>query len=317
VNRLIYLPFLLAAAAPVFAGTSPIPPSLLGNSYVSFAPPDNNPFPWQNLIGPFPAGYGGAFQADIYSSPNGPVGTPGLTTVWCVDYQLDVEPNDQYSANITSLASITTPTDNSVRYGNQTTDWANPVTDPSNPSVNTNSAAYRYALTAALISEYEDVNSSISSPLTVNTADPINNPDPTNPVDNSVNQAIQTAIWYMTYNSEYEAASWAPFNPAAYNVQQGSAASNPSNYLYWVNWAEHNVDSVNLNDWAVISGSVKDGVLQVPNGNYQTFLVQVDGPTTITTFGEPTPEPAFYGVLGVGLAGLFAARMRKKSAPAT
>lgn len=317
-SRLIFLLLVPMAAVPVFAATTPLPDSYLGNSYVSFASPDTNPFPSSNLIGPFPAGYGGAFQADIYPSPTGASGTPVLTTVWCVDYQLDVEQGDAYSANITQLSAITAPLDNNVRYGNQTSDWDNTVTDPANASVPTNTVAYRYALAAALVSEYEGPNSSINSPLTTTTPDPVNSPDPTNPVDNSVDQAIQTAIWYVTYNSDYGPTTWPPFSPSAYNVQQGLAASNPSNYLYWVNWAENNVDSVNLNDWGVISGPVQNGVLQTPNGVFQTFLVQLTPSGTVTTFEGPAPEPTFYWLMALGLGVMFTtARFRNRAAKHT
>src|ERR1039457_1627326 len=81
--------------APLYGAPAPIPPSLLGTHYVTF---DGNSF--QNLIGAFPAGYGGAFQASIYSGASSATGSPVTSTVWCVDYQLDVEPGSAYTANI-------------------------------------------------------------------------------------------------------------------------------------------------------------------------------------------------------------------------
>jgi len=73
-----------------------------------------------------------------------------------------------------------------------------------------------------------------------------------------------------------------------------------------VNWAENNVTSVDMGAWAVISGPANaDGTLLPPGGDngYQTFLVQVD----------PVPEPTFFGLLAVGLAGLAAVAVRRRA----
>lgn len=332
-NRLFFPLLVALAVGPVFAATSYLPDSYLTSATntptLSFN--DANPFPGANLLGPFPAGYGGAFQPEISGSTPA-TSAPVLTTVWCVDYQLDVEQGDVYAANITQLSQIT-PTNTNVQYNNLTTTqsstspygseaWANTVTDPANSSVDTNSAAYRYALAAALVSQY---------------VSPSNDPDdPANPLNDAENRAIQTAIWYVTYNSDYStpAGPWntnpstpgnsggAPFNPTAYGVE--SSTLNTSNFLYWVSWAETNVDDVNLNDWAVISGPITGGALESPlndGGVYQTFLVQLTPSGTTTNFGgpePPVPEPAFYGLLALGLAALFmAARLRNAQAHRT
>src|SRR5262245_43297057 len=123
-------------AFPVIAAPTPIPSSLLGTHYITF---DSQAFPSENLIGPFPAGYGGAFKAHIYGSNSSATPAPGFrTTVWCVDYQLDVGVGSAYTANIVRLSDVTTPTDERLRYGNLTTSstsqaqhWSNALT-PSN-----------------------------------------------------------------------------------------------------------------------------------------------------------------------------------------
>ncbi len=291
INRFL-LPLLAVAVVPVFADTTPLPASLLGNHFISF---DSNSFPGQNLIGPFPAGYGGAFQAEVYPSDTttaaGANNVPALTTVWCVDYQLDVGVGSTYPATIVLLNQIAAPFDNNVQYANQNTKWANlNIANPENfkdaqdPSLTSaqvaNTAPYRYALAAALVSQYQDGSGVI---------------DPTNPVNDSRNQSIQTAIWYLTYNSDYTTPMGPWPSGAPYDLSS-------NNYMYWVNWAEQNVKSVNLNDWAVISGPAPGGSLETPNGNYQTFLVEV----------APTPEPGVYWALPLGLGGLLLARRFRK-----
>jgi len=237
----------------------------------------------------------------VYASPTAAVGTPTLTTVWCVDYQLDVEVGSAYSADITQLSAIQTPTDSTVRYGDQTTKWDNTVTDPSNPSLNTNTAAYRYALAAALVSQYDAGSSSGTTQVDSGN-------DPTNVSDSARNQAIQTAIWYVTYNHDYGATTWPPFT---------DSSAQTAAYTTWVTWAENNVDSVNLNDWAVISGPANGSgtppSLTSPNGVYQTFLAQVNDSGPNINLNDTAPEPTFYWLMAFGLASLFIASRRRKA----
>src|SRR5262249_713858 len=143
-----------------------------------------------------------------------------------------------------------------------------------------------YALAAALVSQY-----------TSNSANTIL--DPTNAINNAHNQAVQTAIWYLTYNTDYQpAATW-----PAFSLPSGVSQSAVN---YWINWAENHVSSVDLRAWAIISGpaTAAGSLLNPTTGMYQTFLVQV----------ASNPEPGFYGVLLVGLAGLYVAARRRKAA---
>jgi hypothetical protein len=285
---------------PALAGTTELPSGFAGSS-TDYIVLDSNSFPGGNLIC-FAAGCGGGFQGTIYGpGATTATGPSTLTSVLCVDYQLDVTGASQYIANISTLNAVSVPADNNVRYGNLNTvdptgatpGWTNAVTDPTNldggGATAENSAAYRYTLAAALVSQYAD---------TTATANPTN-------LDGSspVNQAIQEAIWYITYNSDYQTgATWAP---AGLGAGAPVACSGPNNvntnYMCWVQYAEANANTVNTSAWAVISGPANSSgnllAPQIINGSpsYQTFLAQVDG--------SPTPEPTYF-VLTLALGGL-------------
>jgi hypothetical protein len=294
---------------PALASTQPLPATFQGSTtdYIAF---DGNSFPGSNLIC-FTAGCGGAFQATVYGpGATGAVGPSVLTTVWCVDYQLDVTSSSQYITNITTLNDITPTTESNVRYGTldsngTSSGWVNSVTAPN--GVDSDSSAYRYTLAAALTSQYVDSGNAV---------------DPTNPNgSSSVNTAIQEAIWYVTYNNEYPAdgTTWPPASDiGSATCGSGQSATNSTgntDYACWVQYAEANAGSVNTSQWAVVSGPVQDGVLQSPPNvggypSYQTFLVQVDSGGQ-TTHSGVTPEPTYF-VLTFGLGGLilFARRRR-------
>jgi hypothetical protein len=294
-------------ALPALAGLTPLPSSFAGSTtdYISF---NGSSFPGSNLIC-FSAGCGGGFQGTVYGPGKTMATGPSvLTTVWCVDYQLDVTTSSAYITNITTLDAINSNLGN-VRYGNLNSvdptgvppgGWANSVIDPTGidggAPIADNSAAYRYTLAAALVSQY------VTTPTNLNGSSP-------------VNQAIQEAIWYITYNSDYETgATWPPPGqgiPSSEVCLAGQSATNPTgntDYACWVKYAEANAGSVNTKAWAVISGpTASNGSLITPpplvDGypSYQTFLVQVN----------PTPEPAYFALtLGLG-AFIFFVRQRR------
>jgi hypothetical protein len=313
---------------PALAATTPLPSTFAGSTtdYIVF---NGNSYPGQNLIC-FSAGCGGGFQATVYGPGSTTATGPStLTTVWCADYQLDVTTASQYITDVTTLNAITVPTDDNVRYGNLGTvdptgaapgGWANAVTDPTNldggGSAAQNSAAYRYTLAAALVSQYVDSTPAIN---------------PTN-LDggSSVNQAIQEAIWYITYNSDYQTgATWPPpgqgiSSPVSCSGGQSALNSTGNtDYACWVQYAENNANTVNTSAWAVLSGPADaSGNLLTPPTNcptcegypsFQTFLVQVDS-AGITTTGSspPTPEPTYF-VLTSGLGGLIVFVRRRRA----
>ena len=311
-------------ALPALAGITPLPSSFAGSTtdYIVF---DGSSYPGQNLIC-FSGGCGGGFQGTVYGPGSTTATGPStLTTVWCVDYQLDVTPGSQYIANTTTLNAITLPGDNNVRYGDlntvspsgATSGWTNAVTDPTNlDGGQSNSAAYRYTLAAALVSQYADTTPA---------------PDPTNLDGGSaVNQAIQQAIWYITYNSEYQSgATWPPpglglTSPASCSSAQSvTNSTGNTDYACWVQYAEANANTVNTNGWAVVSGPADaSGNLLAPsttcaycNGypSYQTFLVQEDSNGIVTHGNSPaTPEPTYF-LLTSGLGGLMLFVRRRKA----
>lgn len=247
---------LSALASPV-----PIPDTMLGDHSVG-----NFTFPY--LIGPFPGGYGGAFTIGI---ANGTHGGPYTTqaTIWCVDYQLDVSSGSHYNASIVPLSQIQ-PLDYRVRYGDVTTANSSAAyhwVDNLGPNYTT--AAERYALTAALITQY--------------------GPSPGQPTNSKRNQEIQEAIWEITQNTRYSSSVLWPKFSADPNVAS------------WVNWAENNVDHIDLSKFALISGPIDaQGDVIDGHGNYQTFVTEL------------TPEPREWGMLAIGLV-LLAWKVRSRS----
>lgn len=303
--------------------TSPLPQSYNTLDYIY-----NFSYPNQNLICPPGAdGCGGGFMADIANNPSGPSVNHTLTTVWCVDYQLNVDANSHYTTDITKLSNVTLPTDANVRYGNLTSSagspaWSNSVTDPTGIDGNqTNSAAYRYTLAAALVSQYEGPSpASFSNPSSFDTIADLYGYSSGHAAANSVNIAIQEAVWYITYNNDYEpGAHWPPFTlstsgsacGAGSALPTGSAADNP---MCWVQYAEDNANAVNTGIWGVVSGPADavTGALLNPQNvdgfpSYQTFLVQL----------TPEPEPTYYVLLGASCIVLFVvSRLRKAKAKA-
>src|SRR5262245_32995546 len=114
------VPFLvLTGSITAFASTSPIPVSLANGvptsvDYMTF---NSNSFPGANLVcPPNAAGCGGAFQAQINAGPAQNLPTAITTTVWCVDYQLDVSSNSTYTTDVKLLSNVAA-SDPNVRYG--------------------------------------------------------------------------------------------------------------------------------------------------------------------------------------------------------
>ena len=320
----------VAFALPTWP-TSPLPQSYSSPEYIY-----NFNYPAQNLICPPGAdGCGGGFQANIANNPNGPGAVNTLTTVWCVDYQLDVTYGSQYTASITNLANITTATDNSVRYGNLTSlgspgnpgapGWAHVLTDPTGIDGNlTNSAAYRYTLAAALVSQYEGPSpSSFTNPSSFDTIADVYGSSSGQSAAYAVNTAIQEAVWYITYNYDYSPRTAFPsFISTAACPGSGSAlptGSNADNPMCWVQYAEDNANTVKTGEWAVVSGpanattgALEDPVISQGYSSYQTFLVQVS-PIGSTGGLSPTPEPGYYVLLGVSCIVLFVVSRQRRA----
>ena len=97
-----------------------------------------------------------------------------------------------------------------------------------------------------------------------------------------VASAIQKVIWAITNNSSLT---------GGYSVI--SPIGDPTTNGYWIDQAINNYNTVDLTHWAIVSWSVDGNTLDPLTPGRQTFLVQV------------TPEPGFFGVLTLGMFGLF------------
>lgn len=207
------------------------------------------------------------------------------TTFWCVDSQLTISLGSSYLANVTPLTSLNQGSwDGTARYEDVISPHWQTTFGVVN-SVNLDTAEARYRMAAWLISQYSNFPAGPSA-------------------DNSTNRAIQSAIWRVMLNDTL------PQDPGVIGLPISAGA--PSGYADWIDAAKGYVsqqyNNPFFNDWAIVSGAVKQS-----NGNWvfdstkmkQTFLVQV------------VPEPGFYGIVGLGLAGLFLAlRKRRNVAPA-
>lgn len=292
------LAVLAVATSAAFAASVPITPSQEGlqNVQATGFPNEICPADVASL------GCGGAFQETIGSVNN--------ATIWCVDSQLDVTQSESYIANVESLATPAATFDNSntVRYGGIDSSgsggWIYSLSGYTLPSADpANDALTRYELAAILISQYV--------------------PSDGDPLNNTENQSIQDAIWHLTENGSV--GTQADLT-GAINVDV------PAGYSDWIAYAAAILNAnpnYAWNQWAVVSGGYGGGgcsstLVSTPGDTpaqlgctlaagtpVQTFLVQVNG--TGGGFQSPTPEPRFYGVLLVGMLGLYgmASRLRR------
>ena len=197
------------------------------------------------------------------------------TAFWCVDDQLYFNFGATQSADIIHLSDVNAHP-GEVRYSGA--QWTN--TTAANGSFLPTDAAARYAMAAWLVSQYPGFDGTIDGTQAAKA------------------DAIQQAIWALTNNN------------SGYQQNAGFQTISPDNGVmsngYWVNQALAHYSDVNPAHWAVVSwGAAPDGTLFTGPYNgaspaMQTFLV------------EAAPEPAFYGVLTVGLGGLILCRLRRQ-----
>lgn len=198
------------------------------------------------------------------------------TTFWCVDDQLYFALGQSGLANVIGLKQIVA-NDPRVRYGNVHNGVGTPTWTNQGSSL-PDSAQERYRMAAYLVSQYDFVTSgNAQSGLKGGTSQAKNN-------------AIQNTIWAITNNNTSTAQSPGVTIPDA----------------DWLNLALSNYTTVDMTKWAVVSWTVdSNGILGTggynqANAARQTFLVQV------------VPEPGFYGMLGLGLGGLYVALIKRK-----
>ena len=272
------VPMVLLALPAVYVQAAPvaITPSQLGVQSVKATG-----FP--NEICPAGVnGCGGAFTENIGGGSSKVVLN---ATIWCVDSQLDVTNDESYTASIVSLNTPAASFDNknTVRYGDvKGSTWANsliPYGLSTSSTIDTTDALVRYRLAAILINQYAPMSNT--------------------PANNAENQSIQRAIWRLTDNTSVPGTPDLS-GPININVPKGSSD--------WIAYAANVLThgTFNFGQWAVVSGGFNGVTLDVPGGAgtpVQTFLVEV------------TPEPNFYLLLIISVAGMLtiAVGRRKKS----
>lgn len=204
------------------------------------------------------------------------------TLFWCVDDQEQFAPGDSGFGNVTLLQNVASQA-GSVKYGNVTNagspQWTN-TTDTFDSVTLPSDAASRFAMAAYLVTQYNGFVASESGAIVGNTTEDL---------------AIQHAIWALTNNSSLS---------GGFSSISGDNSNNTTDQ-YWIHQALLNYTGVNTANWAVVSWTTDSVGNLNPRGDKQTFLVQVTA----------TPEPRFYGLLVVAMAGLcFLARRRQLSA---
>ena len=258
-------------------GNAPLPGS---STYLGIV----KPIAVNSWNGTSPGGGGGAFNGTV-----GAGASQVATTFWCVDDQLYFQLGMSGNANIIRLDQIVAD-DSRVRYGNvhngstfnSTTanTWTN-IQSPNNEAL-PDTAQERYQMAAYLISQYTAISGNLQNGLANQNSLPVNQ---------RTNWEIQRTIWALTSN----------------NTTTSQNTPGQTTFIGdWINKARANYKSIDLTKWAVVSWTVNPngvlGTLGYRNsaGARQTFLVQV------------VPEPGFYGLLALGLAGLGVIAQRRR-----
>jgi hypothetical protein len=289
----------LCGVSLVFADNPPLPSTGYTGTNIDIAMQN-----WEYIT----SGGGGEFGGQVTPGSGGSAGQSVLTNFWCVDYQEAFSFGQSSLANITPLADV--DGNSQVRYYNVTNTgsptWLNTAI-PGGANLPSD-AQSRYEMAAYLVMQYDGLNGSAATPY---------------------DDTIQNAIWAITDNSGY--AGGGIYEPGTQTLTSGTGSINS-----WVSQALANYQTVgvgaNPDSWAVVSwGANSSGVLgtgpysdtdtsdSTGGGARQTFLVEL-GTNSLTigngsggVGGAPTPEPGFYGLLALGLGGLFFAARRKKA----
>ena len=245
--------------------------------------------------GCFSQGCGGEFSGTITVAGQGPSGLAGAITTnfWCVDFQEDFSYGAAGYADVVPLLPVTGSAPGSVtgnanvRYSNVGT-GSNPswTTDLSSPLGSFDTAQDRYNLAAYLVSQYPGVSGNLANPQIV---------------DNANASEIQQAIWVIMSNNSGGTGAQFTINGSGNSVD--TYFNDSSDVQSLILGAETNYRST-AGQWAIVSWDADPASGALTGANHQTFLVEMSG----------VPEPSFYGLLALGMGGMYVAVRRRKNA---
>lgn len=226
---------------------------------------------------------------------NGYAGTTSnpstLINLWCVDSQLTFNRGTVYQANILTFDSIGGSYNiryEDLGYGSTGSDYFRIALPDSVSVLDTapEQAAFRYRMAAWLITQYQDGSA-------------YDNTDYYSPDDTARNDAIQTAIW---------AAMDTQGNNPSLTLSNGATQVTESSYWFnqAANFVANNYNDPFFNRWAVVSAWVI--------GTSLSNTDETTGLGVVQTFLTEVPEPGFYGLLALGLSGLWLAIKRRREA---
>ncbi len=257
--------------------------NFVGTFTISGAPHSNEPTV---------SGYGGGFAGTIV---NNATNQSYLAELFCVDFSNDVSLPSTNSVNVTAIAAGTQFTDD-TRFGDVTS-WR-PVQDylPGGLTLSTSveniindaTALQRYEMAAYLVSNYSFFSQA--------------SPSSDNYYGDATNRGIQSAIWAI-------------LDPTSDLYLPPSSRSDSGNLILWLtnaaDWLSQDANTAAgeqlLSQFRIVSDAQIAGSANPTQVGIQEFLTV-----------DPVPEPRFYAVLAVALAGvLWAARRKRKGAQAT
>lgn len=239
-----------------------------------------------STTGCFSLGCGGEFSGTITLAGQGPAALANAVTTnfWCVDFQEDFNYGDGGYADVVQLPSVT---------GNANVRYSNVGTGGSNPSWTTDlgssfdTAQERYNLAAYLVSQYPGVSGNLANPLIVNNANA---------------SEIQQAIWVIMSNNSAGIGAQFTINGVGNSVDT-YFNNDSSDVQSLIEGAKANYRGT-AGQWAIVSWDADPATGALTGANHQTFLVEMSG----------VPEPSFYGLLALGMGGMYVAVRRRKNA---
>jgi hypothetical protein len=236
---------------------------------------------------PTETGYGGGFEGKISANNQN-----YIQMLYCVDFSNDVTiPDWNIGVNLTPIAAGT-QFQNDTRFGDVTI-WRPvqnylPTGDPHLSStvintVNNATALERYQMAAYLVSNYTFFNHALPASNQI--------------YSDATDRGIQSAIWAI-------------LDPTSDLYVPPKSLTDSGNINYWLTQAAQWLPTANtptgeqlLSRFRIVSDAKIASNLNPTQVGIQEFITSV-------------PEPGFYGMMGIGLAGLlWMARRRRNSSP--